>query len=91
MEVNWFLGGKEEEEDDGEVVVVGMEEEMEERMVEELVAEMVVEKREKVAGHGKARGCFMGCHFHWLLAGKGRRKEIMKEREGRRNIYKGVV
>ena len=43
------------------VVVVRMEEEIEE-MEGKVVEELMVEKREKVAGHGKARGCFYGCH-----------------------------
>ena len=85
LEVNGFLGGKEEEEDDGDgVVVVGMVEEMEERKVEELEMK-VVEELEKVAGHGKARGCFYGCH---LLAGnKEGEEENMKEREEESGVY----
>ena len=55
--MGYFGGQKEEEEGGVVVVVVGMEEEMEGKVVEELV----VEKREKVAGHGKARGCFCCC------------------------------
>ena len=86
----WRLMGswwRKEEEEGGEVVVVIVG--MEERMVEELV-ELVVEKREKVAGHGKGKGLFLGAAIRSLLVGRRRRKIIMKERERRRCLYKGI-
>ena len=86
MEVNGLFGGKRGRRRwCGGVVVVGMVEEMEEKKVEELVVEMegkvVVEKWEKVAGHGKARSHFVGCHACWKEKGKR-----MNEREGKRGV-----
>ena len=71
-----FLVEKEEEE--GGVVVVGMEKEMKERMVEELVVNMA----KRVASQGGHDDRFLGC-CRWLEE-EGRKK--MKERE-RKGVY----
>ena len=66
LEVMGSWWRKEEEEGGEVVVVVGMVEEMEE-MEGKVVEELVVEEREKVASHGKARGCF--CCYGSLAVG----------------------
>ena len=64
---------REEEEEDGEVVIIGMEEEMEERKMVELVVEM--EGRvEKMAGQWEGKG-LGGLLFRWLLAGRRKKKK----------------
>ena len=71
------------------VLLLEMEEEMEEKEVEELVGGEG-EEWWRMAGQKRARGCFWAAIFVGLLAGKGRRKEIMKEREGKWVwLYKG--